>query len=155
MTLDVINLILYSFHSTILSIITTIIDDHHLIVIMYFSSKASAKRTFVREISHELRTPLNSACIGLDIISEACNDKSKFQSIKNQQFITDIRESLQEAIQILNELLMYDKIESGVLELEITSSTTDFLVLIVTIYIIIRINFIITITIQFFFFNFS
>ena len=65
-----------------------------------------------------MRTPLNSACIGLDIISEACKDKSKFQSNKNQQFITDIRESLQEAIQILNELLMYDKIESGVLELD-------------------------------------
>ena len=76
-------------------------------------------RTFVRDISHELRTPLNIACIGLDIISEACKDKSKFQSNKNQQFITDIRESLQEAIQILNELLMYDKIESGVLELDI------------------------------------
>jgi signal transduction histidine kinase len=65
-----------------------------------------------------LRTPLNSACIGLDIISETCKDKSKFQSNKNQQFITDIRKSLQEAIQILNELLMYDKIESGVLELD-------------------------------------
>ena len=66
-----------------------------------------------------MRTPLNSACIGLDILSETSKDKSKFQSSKNKQFITDIRKSLQEAIQILNELLMYDKIESGVLELDI------------------------------------
>jgi signal transduction histidine kinase len=36
----------------------------------------------------------------------------------NQQFISDIRKSFEEAIQILNELLMYDKIESGVLELD-------------------------------------
>ena len=66
-----------------------------------------------------MRTPLNSACIGLDILTETSKDKSKFQSSKNKQFITDIRKSLQEAIQILNELLMYDKIESGVLELDI------------------------------------
>ena len=38
----------------------------------------------------------------------------------NQQYITDIRKSFQEAIQILNELLMYDKIESGMLELDIS-----------------------------------
>jgi len=50
-----------------------------------------------------------------------CTDRSIFQSYQNQQFIKDVRSSLQEAIQILNELLMYDKIESGVLELEITS----------------------------------
>ncbi len=66
-----------------------------------------------------MRTPLNSACIGLDILTDTSKDKSKFQSNKNQQFIKDIRKSLQEAIQILNELLMYDKIESGVLELDI------------------------------------
>ena len=66
-----------------------------------------------------MRTPLNSACIGLDILSETCKNKSKFQSNKNKRFLTDIRKSLQEAIQILNELLMYDKIESGVLELDI------------------------------------
>ena len=66
-----------------------------------------------------MRTPLNSACIGLDILTETSKDKSKFQSSKNKQFITDIRKSLQEAIQILNELLMYDKIESGVLELDV------------------------------------
>jgi signal transduction histidine kinase len=65
-----------------------------------------------------LRTPLNSACIGLDILSETCKDESKFQSNMNQQFISDIRKSFQEAIQILNELLMYDKIESGILELD-------------------------------------
>lgn len=70
-----------------------------------------------------MRTPLNSACIGLDILSETSKDKSKFQSNKNQQFITDIRKSLQEAIQILNELLMYDKIESGMLELDINPFT--------------------------------
>jgi signal transduction histidine kinase len=81
-----------------------------------------------------LRTPLNSACIGLDILSETCKDKSKFQSNKDKQFITDIRKSLQEAIQILNELLMYDKIESGVLELEITSFAVTELFQSITIY---------------------
>ena len=81
-----------------------------------------------------MRTPLNSACIGLDILSEISKDKSKFQSNKDKQFITDIRKSLQEAIQILNELLMYDKIESGVLELEITSFNVTELFQSITIY---------------------
>ena len=81
-----------------------------------------------------MRTPLNSACIGLDILSETSKDKSKFQSNKNKRFIIDIRKSLQEAIQILNELLMYDKIESGVLELEITSFKATELFQSITIY---------------------
>lgn len=39
---------------------------------------------------------------------------------KNKESVEDIKQSLEDAIQILNELLLFDKLESGTLSMEKT-----------------------------------
>ena len=75
----------------------------------------NTKRSFVREISHEIRTPLNCAYIGLDILTDSNLDMT---AKDNKESLKDIKESLQEAIEILNQLLLFDKLESGTLQVE-------------------------------------
>ncbi|CAB9529218.1 Sensor protein kinase WalK (Fragment) [Seminavis robusta] len=96
------------------------------------------KRRFVRFISHEIRTPLNTVCMGLELLeselgphrdrnvtpeassSSLAPESSSGASVDYWYDITrDIQENASSAVGILNELLKYDKIETGNLELEI------------------------------------
>ena len=76
-----------------------------------------AKRAYVRYISHELRTPLNSAFLGLKMIldqlraSEDPVDKERYETL------WDVYRACMTAVDILNDLMCYDKIESGILVL--------------------------------------
>ena len=95
----------------------------------------TAKRKFVRFISHEIRTPLNSVHLGLEMLVE------ELKQIANQlnatpgisaSLLARVREALTEwlelsadlignsesAVDVLNDLLNYDKIEMGTLRLE-------------------------------------
>ena len=73
-----------------------------------------AKRTFIRYVSHEVRTPLNAVLMGLNIIQ---NDET---DTERSQLIQEIQNSANSAVDVLNEVLQYDKIESKSLDLEIT-----------------------------------
>ena len=72
---------------------------------------------FIRYISHEIRTPLNTVFLGLKLLQDdfvrSNDDVSRVETVK------DIKESCDIAINILNELLMFDKLESGILKLEL------------------------------------
>ncbi len=76
----------------------------------------------MRYISHEIRTPLNVAYMGLQLLSEE-EDPLHAKSI-----LSDSTEACSTAISILNDLLLYDKIEEGNLVLELqTISVRPFL----------------------------
>lgn len=109
-----------------------------------------AKRQFVRFVSHEVRTPLNSVCMGLTLMTEEMaqsfgfksavemmSNKDKQTEDTNTQSITtnkndsaadkewfnlanEILTNTQCAVNVLNDLLNYDKIENGQLSLEMT-----------------------------------
>ena len=103
----------------------------------------NTKRLFVRFISHEIRTPMNTVHLGLKLLAgemdtflnsspvsqgEAGEDKEKDTSMETKTantmkdwigLISDIEESSDTAIVVLNDLINYDKIMMGSLNLEV------------------------------------
>lgn len=76
----------------------------------------------MRYISHEMRTPLNTAVLGLNVLINQFNKILKIP-LNHICMLTakDIQTSCCVAVEILNDMLLYDKIESGLLALELDS----------------------------------
>lgn len=105
------------------------------------SNLLTAKRQFVRYVSHEVRTPLNSVCMGLTLLQEEIALSLGFDSIEDMmtssdkkrlarskidgkddewfQLASEVQINAQSSVDVLNDLLNYDKIESGTLSLEL------------------------------------
>ena len=79
-----------------------------------------AKKIYVRYISHEMRTPLNSTFMGLKLLEI---ELSKAINIPNYEdccdTLKDVCKSCDLVLNILNDLLNYDKLEDGELALDI------------------------------------
>ena len=70
-------------------------------------------------ISHEIRTPLNIVKTGLIVLREdITKDEPKTQIIDTT---VDISSSLEIAIELLSEILSYEKVESNQMALDITT----------------------------------
>ena len=78
------------------------------------------KRTFVRYVSHEIRTPMNSAWLGLQLLAkEATKQQHKEGEMGSfLDLIQDTSHACNIAIDILNDLLLYEKIDGGLMSLE-------------------------------------
>lgn len=86
------------------------------------------KKKFVRYISHEIRTPLNVLSMGLEVLEGMPSSTTSLKdhpidinisnNTKNNEVIQDLKEACDTAVGILNDLLLYDKIEDGSLVLE-------------------------------------
>ena len=76
---------------------------------------------FMRYISHEIRTPLNTTFLGMNVLKKELKAEFKnkphrcFKTLQETQVSCDI------AVSILNDMLLYDKVESGLLKLELES----------------------------------
>ena len=70
---------------------------------------------FMRYISHEMRTPLNVACLGMKILHE---ELKRLGLLSLLETAMDTQKACQTAIDILNDMLLYDKIVSGLMTLE-------------------------------------
>jgi len=108
-----------------------------------------ARRHFVRFISHEVRTPLNSVCMGISLLQEDFRglkqrdlerkkrDSADYGVDQGLENISNGAEShinptewlaisdciftnAKSAIEVLNDLLNYDKVEAGTLSLELS-----------------------------------
>ena len=71
---------------------------------------------FVRMVSHEIRTPLNAVLVGLNIIKHElkrahCNEEAL-------ETWSDVKSSCGIAVEILDNLLLYDKLEAGIMILD-------------------------------------
>lgn len=75
------------------------------------------KRTFVRYVSHEIRTPLNIVYVGLELLETEL--KEKYPDSDMATDTAQLRESCLIAVEILNDLLQYEKMESGLMKLEV------------------------------------
>ena len=77
---------------------------------------------FVRYVSHEIRTPLNTAFLGLTYLKECMNEQklpTSFQELHDRDMLAavdDIQSSCEVAVNILNDLLTYEKLEGGILQ---------------------------------------
>jgi len=74
------------------------------------------KQIFVRSVSHEIRTPLNTVFLGLKLLYEEMTKESKGSEWLD--IIVDLQKSTDSAVDILNDLLAYEKLESGILKLD-------------------------------------
>ncbi len=74
-----------------------------------------AKSQFIANMSHEIRTPLNGILGTVDLLLQ-----SKHESVANEK-LEIIQHSGKYLLTIINEILEISKIESGKLELDITS----------------------------------
>jgi len=101
-----------------------------------------ARRLFVRFISHECRTPLNTICIGASLIQQTlsqytddCEVLSAGKNTGTQQrykdrleeqlrdwsdLISDVLVNAQCAVNVLGDLLNYDRVENGTLPLDLS-----------------------------------
>jgi len=88
------------------------------------------KRKFVRFISHEIRTPLNTVCMGLELLQAELKAPNGVDGDTAPRGFTDedvafwlnvtedINENAHVGVEILNDLLNYDKLETSTLILE-------------------------------------
>jgi signal transduction histidine kinase len=71
----------------------------------------------VRYISHELRTPLNTTFLGMRLLSKEFNLSDDPRDRERFETLTDMSLSCTAALDILNDLLCFEKLESGILDL--------------------------------------
>lgn len=100
-------------------------------------SQLMNKKSFVRYVSHEIRTPLNTVYVGIQLLTtelrklKSKNRDESGQSVvlKLQDIVNDISESCFVSIDILNDLLLIDKIEEGNLKLDMQAKNAKDLFL--------------------------
>ncbi len=87
------------------------------------------KRQFVRYISHEIRTPLNVVLLGFQLLAAEMSGFPHEQYRRSPeayvrqfilwlQLIQDISQSAETAVCVLNDLMSYDKLDTGTLVIE-------------------------------------
>eukprot|EP00596_Hydrurales_sp_CCMP1899_P008433 CAMPEP_0119051260 /NCGR_PEP_ID=MMETSP1177-20130426/72933_1 /TAXON_ID=2985 /ORGANISM="Ochromonas sp, Strain CCMP1899" /LENGTH=620 /DNA_ID=CAMNT_0007030401 /DNA_START=1058 /DNA_END=2920 /DNA_ORIENTATION=- len=76
-----------------------------------------SKKVYVRYISHELRTPLNAILLGLTILINDLKASDNPKDTERHDTLVDVKQACGIAVDILNDLLCFDKLESGILEL--------------------------------------
>ena len=74
-----------------------------------------AKKTYVRYISHELRTPLSAANSGLQMLHAELSVTASTNPVDEERLdtLTDVCSAIQTTVDILNDLLTFEKMESG------------------------------------------
>ena len=78
-----------------------------------------SKKTYVRYISHEIRTPMNAASLGIQLLEKSLSKSTDSQEKnKNLETLSDMRSAFDMALAILNDLLTFDKLDSGNLMVE-------------------------------------
>ena len=77
-----------------------------------------AKKIYVRYISHEMRTPLNAAYLGLKIVEKDLIAKKGTLNMDTVATVRDVMDACDIAIEFLNDLLNYDKLENRTLMIE-------------------------------------
>lgn len=87
-------------------------------------STIETKRVFVRHVSHEIRTPLNIAIAGMALLEDY---RETFSADANE-IVGEIHCAISIAIDILNDLLTYDKLDSKNLVLDRTVFDINLLV---------------------------
>ena len=75
------------------------------------------KREFVRYVSHEIRSPLNVAHAGLEILK--ADLEAMGASLAILSLLDDIFSASNAAIEILNDMLHYEHMDSGTFKLEL------------------------------------
>jgi signal transduction histidine kinase len=76
-----------------------------------------SKKSYVRYISHELRTPLNTTFLGMRLLIKEFKRSDDPRDLGYFETLNDMSLSCNAALDILNDLLCFEKLESGILDL--------------------------------------
>ena len=80
----------------------------------------------MRLVSHEIRTPLNVVFTGLNVIKKELLKRENEDELLDT--VTDSETSCETAIELLNDLLSYEKLEAGLMTLNKTAfAATGFI----------------------------
>ena len=72
------------------------------------------KQAYVRYISHELRTPMNIMHIGVNyVLDNISKMENMHNNKKDREALVEVSEACETVLEILDDLLLYDKIENG------------------------------------------
>ena len=82
-----------------------------------FMALIHAKSEYVRYISHELRTPLSVALIGMEMLTRELEVSDAPVDVERLDILKDAHGATKAALDILNDLLTFNKLEAGVFEL--------------------------------------
>jgi signal transduction histidine kinase len=78
----------------------------------------ATKKTFVRYVSHEIRTPLSISKLGLDLILEEVGQLGSSTAMCSlKSTVNECRQSMDVAVSILDDLLNYEKLEGGIMDI--------------------------------------
>ena len=75
---------------------------------------------FMRYISHEIRTPLNVIFMGLKLIEDELSEHDDLAARRLFSTVRDAKSSAASALDVLNDLLLMDKIHEGLLVPDLT-----------------------------------
>jgi signal transduction histidine kinase len=81
----------------------------------FAKSALTTKKTFVRYVSHEIRTPLTVSKVGLDLISDKIKELGGTE--ETNEILADCQQSMNVALSILDDLLSYEKLEGGIMDI--------------------------------------
>lgn len=84
---------------------------------MTLSLLLDSKKSYVRYISHELRTPLNTTFLGMRLLIKEFKRSNDPRDLGYFETLNDMSLSCNAALDILNDLLCFEKLESGILDL--------------------------------------
>ena len=78
----------------------------------------STKQAYVRYISHEMRTPMNTVHMGIQFcIDQIPENTINEKEIEYRKSLLEVNNACEVALEILNDLLLYDKLQNGQLTL--------------------------------------
>ena len=78
------------------------------------------KRNFIRFISHEVRTPLNVALMGVEYLEGCSEYVQKAFKEKYMTTLSELKDSCKSSVDILNDVLNFDKLSNGAMILNLT-----------------------------------
>ena len=118
---SLINILIPIYSQTVACIILCVVPGRIARLEVSFSKDQiiSTKQAYVRYISHELRAPMNSVKMGLQHCISKIPIKSKNKAEKDHRdTLLEMGFACEVAIEILNDLLLYDKLENGLVTLK-------------------------------------
>ena len=92
------------------------VTSSHFARVDAMNNMVALKEMFMRYISHELRTPLSTVFMGLQIARSELDRTG--QQTQLLETVADAQHSCQISIDILNDMLLYDRIVNGYMVLE-------------------------------------
>jgi len=94
------------------TLVELIITNDHRNQYAKLEQKLVVKRKFVSYVSHEVRTPLNNCALGINYMKNTLENPTKAGIAEVREVLDEVDEGCRTAVDFMNNLLLYEKIDS-------------------------------------------